>query len=297
MPPINKYRCNFCDFSFPDGWGGYFYVEVDEEFIRNRIRELEDQLSALHRNLANIKSYVMETERVLSEFAENIRTHFEESVLPYAHETIQKIQSTINEIVSRKSSSAYFIDMFEELKEDIERMWNSWLQIVERVKGYASSRVLLEKLEGLLREQEDMLKQQIRDLKGVEFRLKSEGLRSIRLKCPHPREHDYATEILGQEPSSDLFKSRTGFNSYVVCIDCLHQFEADLRDEKVNEWRFWYGRPSFKEAFRGKPSMKDERKCLKCGSRNVKTAFEMIGAKCPKCKKGTIEEIETGTMT
>jgi hypothetical protein len=29
----------------------------------------------------------------------------------------------------------------------------------------------------------------------------------------------------------------------------------------------------------------------------VKTAFEIIGEKCPKCKKGTIEEIETGIVT
>jgi hypothetical protein len=63
MPPINKYRCNSCDFSFPDGWGGYFYVEVDEELIRNRIRELDDQLSNLNRNFAKIKGCMTETER------------------------------------------------------------------------------------------------------------------------------------------------------------------------------------------------------------------------------------------
>jgi agmatine/peptidylarginine deiminase len=57
MPPINKYKCNFCDFSFPDGWGGYFYVEVDEELIRNRIHELEDRLSNLNRNFTKIEAF------------------------------------------------------------------------------------------------------------------------------------------------------------------------------------------------------------------------------------------------
>ena len=42
---------------------------------------------------------------------------------------------------------------------------------------------------------------------------------------------------------------------------------------------------------------KDERECPKCGSNNVKTAFELIGKPCPKCKEGTIEEIETGKIS
>ena len=30
MPPINKYKCNKCDFTLPSGWGGYLFVENDE---------------------------------------------------------------------------------------------------------------------------------------------------------------------------------------------------------------------------------------------------------------------------
>jgi len=281
MPPINKYKCNFCDFSFPDGWGGYFYVEVDEELIMNRIHKLEDQLSALHQNLAKIKSCAVETERVLSKFMEHVEIEFGKRILPQFRETIQQV---------RKDSP---VRRLEEIENEIERMWNSWLRTIEDVR--ASMYAFLEKIEGSLREGERVLEQQIYDLKKIEIRLRSEGSRSIRVRCPHPCESDYAMEILGRV-SPDEYISRTGFNSYVVCLDCLHQFEADFRDEKVNEWRLWYGRPSFKEAFRGKPEMKDERKCPKCGSRNVKTVFEMIGEKCPKCKKGTIEEIETGTM-
>jgi predicted Zn-ribbon and HTH transcriptional regulator len=42
--------------------------------------------------------------------------------------------------------------------------------------------------------------------------------------------------------------------------------------------------------------MKDERRCPRCGSTNVKTVFELIGEKCPICKVGVIEEIETGIV-
>jgi ribosomal protein S27AE len=42
--------------------------------------------------------------------------------------------------------------------------------------------------------------------------------------------------------------------------------------------------------------MKDERRCPRCGSTNVKTVFELIGQPCPRCKVGVIVEIETGIM-
>jgi hypothetical protein len=29
VPPVNEYRCNRCDFAFPEGWGGYLYVIDD----------------------------------------------------------------------------------------------------------------------------------------------------------------------------------------------------------------------------------------------------------------------------
>lgn len=118
-----------------------------------------------------------------------------------------------------------------------------------------------------------------------------------RIVCPHPGEARTVERVLGKNASKDLRKKRTGFSSYCICLDCLHQFEADLRDEKLNEWRFGYGFPSFKDAFRGTPGMKDERKCPKCSSINVKTVFELIGNPCPKCQEGIIEEIETGIMT
>ena len=30
MPAINKYKCDKCDFSMPEGWGGYVYIEKNK---------------------------------------------------------------------------------------------------------------------------------------------------------------------------------------------------------------------------------------------------------------------------
>jgi len=281
MPPINKYKCNYCDFSFPDGWGGYFYVEVDEEFLQMRIRELEDYLLTFNRILNKIKALIVETREALLRL-------FEEKVLSSIFEIIHQVQPLISNVPLklRRDVSAEL----KELEGEVKRL---------QTKGVEDDPVLvlLRRLEGFLREEISRLEHQLHRLKEIEHDLKSKGLHSIRLPCPHPMEYEYAMEILGVDSRSDLFKSKTGFNSYVVCLDCLHQFEADLRDEKINEWRLWYGRPSFREAFRGKPEMKDERRCPKCGSTNVKTVFEMIGKKCPKCKTGIVVEIETGIVT
>lgn len=81
----------------------------------------------------------------------------------------------------------------------------------------------------------------------------------------------------------------TGFNSHCVCLDCLRQFDLDIGDaeEAKFSWRYFYGATK----------RKDERKCPYCGSDNVKTVFELIGDKCPKCKEGIIEEMETGAVS
>jgi len=189
--------------------------------------------------------------------------------------------------------------------EDIELRIRELLKEIEgmrthRIEEYVEKNPILkilEMLEDRVRTELSKLNTSINNLKEIEVTLKSKGLHTIRLPCPHPHETTYAEEVLGVHSSTEVFKLRTGFNSYVVCLDCLHLFEADLRDEKVNEWRFLYERPSLKEALRGRPKMKDERKCPRCGSRNVKTVFEMIGERCPKCKTGVIKEIETGIMT
>ena len=107
-----------------------------------------------------------------------------------------------------------------------------------------------------------------------------------RIVCPHPGEASVVAEILkidedtlfgfpwllrSDDAPVQLLEERTGFNSYCVCLDCVSQFELDID--------------------------RDERKCPKCGSEKVRTEPEMVGEPCPKCKKGTVELIDTHRMS
>jgi hypothetical protein len=289
MPPVNKYRCNHCGLSFPDGWGGYFYVEVDEEFLNKRLNELQAKLNSYREILHNINRYIFELrERLLQDFKDFVSR---------VQEIIQHIQAVedreygtrILESLIKKLLSIKSVD---ELRAELNRVER---QSEEIIKDFPLMRLLLDMqryVEDRMHEAESL----VNELNDIRKRLELSGKKSIRIPCPHPQEHEYASRILGVPPGHPLFKQRTGFNSYAICLDCLHQFEADFRDEKVNEWRFWYGYPTLREAFRGKPQMKDERKCPRCGSTNVKTVFELVGKPCPRCKIGVIEEIETGIM-
>jgi len=92
-----------------------------------------------------------------------------------------------------------------------------------------------------------------------------------RIICPHPGERVTVALVLGENASQELIEARTGFHSHCVCADCLHQFQLDVK--------------------------RDERRCQHCNSRNIQTVRETVGKACPKCKEGTVEEIETGIMT
>ena len=122
--------------------------------------------------------------------------------------------------------------------------------------------------------------------------------------------------------------SRTGDNSDCVCRDCLHQFTADLDDETVKarraemdkralmDWLPAHGydprsKASLAEAVKRLPRLKlflerkfgyggapkDERKCPACGSANVRTALELVGEPCAKCREGVIHEVWTGRIS
>ncbi len=114
-----------------------------------------------------------------------------------------------------------------------------------------------------------------------------------RITCPHPCEWGTITDVLGKNASKELIEERVGFNSYCVCLDCMHQFEADLRDKSDNPWSFYYTISAGLDP----DKKKDRRECPKCASPDIRTVFEMIGQLCPKCEKGTIEEIETGIIS
>jgi rubredoxin len=289
LPPVNKYRCNNCGFSFPEGWGGYFYVEVDEDFLNKRIIDLEAKIELYRRVLRDIDRYIFElTERILRDLEE-----FKDRV----QEVIQQVQMVESceyreGVFERTFERALSIRSIEELREGLAHIETRSREFIRDTPLIRLLVDLQRYIESRMREAESLVK----ELNDIRERLRASGKRSTRIPCPHPLEKEHAERILGVPSAHQLFKQRTGFNSYAICLDCLHQFEADFRDEKVNEWRLWYGYPSFKEAFRGEPQVKDERRCPRCGSANVKTAFELIGKKCPRCKVGVIEEIETGIM-
>ena len=114
-----------------------------------------------------------------------------------------------------------------------------------------------------------------------------------RIRCGHPAETSHVAEVLGKRAKSlAIVRDRTGFNSHCVCLDCLHQFQADVGELGWNPFELYH--PEFN--LRSKPK-KDERECPECKSKNVKTELEMVGEPCPKCKEGIIEEIWTGAVS
>ena len=116
-----------------------------------------------------------------------------------------------------------------------------------------------------------------------------------RVDCYHPVERRYVNEVLGERASVlEMIRERTGFNSYCICLDCLHQFRADLGSFD----RYWSPYELYLERDLPRPKQaKDKRQCPKCKSKNVKTELEMVGQPCPKCKEGIIEEIWTGAIS
>lgn len=109
-----------------------------------------------------------------------------------------------------------------------------------------------------------------------------------RIVCPHPGEMFTVSKVLGENVSREVIEARMGFNSDCVCLSCLRQFELDIGDdEKAESLRY-----SYRATMR-----RDERRCPHCKSPNVKTVFELIGKPCPKCNKGTIKEIYTGSIS
>jgi len=130
--------------------------------------------------------------------------------------------------------------------------------------------------------------------KGWGYCFYVEDAKGKRIDCYHPMEGWYVMEVLGKNPSLELIRERTGFNSFCVCLDCLHQFRADLGYFEA----YWSPYEPYLESHLPRPKQaKDKRECPKCKSKNIKTELEMVGEPCPKCKEGVIEEIWTGAVS
>ena len=131
--------------------------------------------------------------------------------------------------------------------------------------------------------------------KGWGYHFYVEDDKGKRVDCYHPSERRYVGQILGERVKSlEVVRERTGFNSYCICLDCLHQFCADLGGSEM----YWSPYELYLEKYLPRPKQpKDKRQCPKCKSTNVKTELEMVGEPCPKCKEGIIEEIWTGAIS
>jgi len=115
-----------------------------------------------------------------------------------------------------------------------------------------------------------------------------EDVKGERMQIPHPAEMWVFFESPGIGKLKEGINETAGFNSDCLCLDCLKLLDLDIGDaeDAKESWRYFYGAVK----------RKDERKCFYCNSKNVRTVFELIGKPCPKCKKGIIEEIETGVI-
>ena len=128
---------------------------------------------------------------------------------------------------------------------------------------------------------------------GWGYRFYVEDDNGRRVDCYHPMEGSNVVEVLGEHPSLELIRERTGFNSFCVCLDCLEQFKADLGQDGWSPYDLYlehHHLPRSKQA-------KDKRQCPMCRSKRVKAELELAGETCPKCNEGVIEEIWTGRVS
>ncbi|MDP2946877.1 MAG: hypothetical protein Q8N88_02070 [Nanoarchaeota archaeon] len=103
--------------------------------------------------------------------------------------------------------------------------------------------------------------------------------------CPHPLEYHTIAEVLGiskddafawiqqeygkiSEETRKKIEDNIGMNFQHICLDCLAE---NFLDKK-----------------------KDEIKCKKCSSVNLKYVADLVNKPCPKCKEGAIEMISQG---
>ena len=87
----------------------------------------------------------------------------------------------------------------------------------------------------------------------------------------HPGESVTIRRVLGDDYSSELLGERLGHVSRMICLDCLHKFDLDMKEEALI--------------------------CPSCNSNSVKSSNQLVGGVCPHCKIGVIEFYDTGIMS
>jgi DNA-directed RNA polymerase subunit RPC12/RpoP len=89
-----------------------------------------------------------------------------------------------------------------------------------------------------------------------------------RVPCRHPMEFRTIEKVTGLSQEEAEKRGLTGFMLDHLCLDCGERFELD--------WQ------------------RDGKQCPHCRSSEIRTMRDAIGATCPKCHEGTLEETIVG---
>ena len=88
------------------------------------------------------------------------------------------------------------------------------------------------------------------------------GLGEKKVLLQDPPTGNLSKDFRNKELPDLIKEKRVGHYAAYLCLSCLKIFDIDSSAEK---------------------------KCKHCKSTSVKSVFEMVGEKCPKCKTGSIE--------
>ncbi len=92
-----------------------------------------------------------------------------------------------------------------------------------------------------------------------------------RVICPHPGENSGIHRVTGLDYRTALERGLAGVQRDSICRACLVQFGLDID--------------------------RDAMQCPDCASKDVACVEDLVGETCPKCKRGTIVEEDTGWMS
>jgi len=203
MPPVNKYRCNYCGLSFPEGWGGYFYVEVDEGFLEKRLSELHSMVQIYNKVLRDIEQYINEFYHVIQyHFAELM--HTVQDIIRYLQVVeVRKPERGFIDAVLERLFSGLFTKSLDELEEELNRIKHQSMDALRNIHLIRLLEDLRRYIESRRREVEGLISK----LNDIKVRLKASNKQSIRIPCPHPSEYECAEEILVFLPQT-LYSSR-----------------------------------------------------------------------------------------
>lgn len=264
MPQINKFKCDKCNFSFPEGWGGYQYV-MDAKGKRVICRHPGEGLTI---------------ERVLGK-----------ELGPVPFDLAKKNPKKFN-LVMKKHLELYRERVgFNSHCICLECLNQFEADFGENVCSVDDKKVVIPckhcptcgYLVSLDVSSCDMCGSEFKDL-PTEVVMKKIGTESPCVDCGSREVYIYTDDASEKK---------------LVCMDCgLYDEYDDFNfgfPTKRKKPRRRILITDISSVFLEKG--RDVRVCPKCGSILVRTLAEMINKKCPKCKKGTIKEISTGWMS